>query len=54
MLKRPGTSLLIVVMLAAGIGANTAVFSVVDAFLLRPLPFPAADRLVEGRIGARR
>ena len=47
MLKRPGTSLLIVVMLAAGIGANTAVFSVVDAFLLRPLPFPAADRLVE-------
>ncbi|HXO41871.1 MAG TPA: hypothetical protein VN999_10500, partial [Thermoanaerobaculia bacterium] len=47
MLKRPGTSLLIVVMLAAGIGANTAVFSVVDAFLLRPLPFSAADRLVE-------
>jgi len=47
MLKRPGTSLLIVVMLAAGIGANTAVFSVVDAFLLRPLPFQAADRLVE-------
>lgn len=47
MLKRPGTSLLTVVMLAAGIGANTAVFSVVDAFLLRPLPFPAADRLVE-------
>ena len=47
MLKRPGTSLLIVVMLAAGIGANTAVFSVFDAFLLRPLPFAAADRLVE-------
>jgi putative ABC transport system permease protein len=47
MLKRPGMSLLIVVMLAAGIGANTAVFSVVDGFLLRPLPFPAADRLVE-------
>jgi putative ABC transport system permease protein len=47
MRKRPGVSLLIVVMLAAGIGANTAVFSVVDAFLLRALPFPAADRLVE-------
>jgi putative ABC transport system permease protein len=47
MRKRPGLSLLIVVMLAAGIGANTAVFSVVDAFLLRPLPFPAADRLVK-------
>ena len=47
MLKRPRLSLLIVVMLAAGIGATTAVFSVVDAFLLRPLPFPAADRLVK-------
>jgi putative ABC transport system permease protein len=47
MRKRPGLSLLIVVMVAAGIGANTAVFSVVDAFLLRPLPFAAADRLVK-------
>jgi putative ABC transport system permease protein len=47
MRQRPGSSLLIVVLLAAGIGANTAVFSVVDAFLLRHLPFPGADRLVE-------
>jgi putative ABC transport system permease protein len=47
MLGRPGLSLLIIIMLAAGIGANTAVFSVVDAFLLRPLPFPEAERLVE-------
>src|ERR1700753_1968916 len=47
MAKRPRTSLLILVMLPAGIGASTTVFSVVDTFLLRPLPFPGADRLVE-------
>lgn len=47
MRKRPGLSLLIIIMLAAGIGVNTAIFSIVDAFLLRPLPFPAAERLVE-------
>jgi len=46
-LRTPGFTLLCATTLALGIGSATAVFSVADTLLLRPLPFPHADRLVD-------
>ena len=44
--RSPGFAILAIGIMALGIGANTAVFSIVNGVLLKPLPYPGADRIV--------
>ncbi|HET8783109.1 MAG TPA: ABC transporter permease, partial [Pyrinomonadaceae bacterium] len=49
LLKRPGFTAVVILVLSLGIGSTTAIFSIVDALLLRSLPYPNAERLVQLR-----
>ena len=51
--QAPGFTLLVVIVLAIGIGATTSIFSVVNGVLLKPLPFPDAGRLIAIQSGLR-
>src|SRR5215510_6642751 len=52
MKRRPGFTAAVVVTLALGIGANTAIFSIVNGVLIKPLPYPNADGLISIRHSA--